>query len=144
MTDISIHERPISASLVPEAERLLFLPKTFPVVFMRVEHGVYDWMRRLCRAYDGGSWDFLTTSNGSGFLVPRMTGPVRVQVEGNGFDELMSTHAAGLVATIFSINHLMFCTLPDEIVDLLLMRYDALLAYGAEHEELRLIYAAID
>lgn len=135
-----------AAKLVPENERESFLPKLFGArMFFHGEPMVYDWMRRLCKAYTGGFWEFYTVGDGgAGFMVPRMDGPVTVSVETNGYEGDMSAEAAGIVATLFALNHLMFRTTNATATEVLCDRYEQLRAFAAEHGERQAIFRAID
>jgi len=134
-------EAPIVATKVGGAERLDFLPTFFGTRYMlRGETLVYAWMDRLCEAYAGGSWDFLTLSNGGGFLSLRSDEPMRVTVDSNGFEGSMSAEAASIVATLFALCHLCEQSGEDSHIE----RYHALHDYAAEHAEAASIYGAID
>ena len=131
----------ITATLVPDAKRLDFLPSLFGTrLMMRGEGLVYDWMGRLCPDYCGGYWEFYRLSNGAGYLVPRCAGPVRIAVDGNGFSGSMSADAAGIVATLFALCDLAAQVRDDAVIDL----FHGLRDFAAEHAEMALIFAAID
>src|SRR5699024_9703965 len=54
----------ITATAVPEAERMQFLPRFFGHQYMMLgETMVYSWMERLAPDYHGGFWNFYTLSN---------------------------------------------------------------------------------
>jgi hypothetical protein len=138
--------QPAAARLVPEDERMTFLPQLFgPRVFFHGESAVYGWMRKLCKAYTGGLWQFFRVGDaGAGFMAPDIEGPLKLYVDGNGFEGDMSTEAAGIVVTLFALNHLMFSTPDKGAVDLLCDRYEELRDFAREHAEARAIFAAID
>lgn len=142
MTDTTDTLAPIVASLVPENQRMAFLPTFFGTQYMfRGEHFVYYWLSRLAPAYKGGYWEFYTLSNGGFYLAPSSgTRRYRLQVEGNGFDGEMSADAAGVVATLFAVNHLAHETRDDRIIDL----YCLLFEFARRHPEANVITRAID
>ena len=107
---------------------------------MRGEAMVYDWMGRLCADYAGGIWNFYTLSNGGGYLAPVRSKPMRVFVDGNGFEGMLSADAAGVVATLFTLSHLSMQTNSETLSDLFLSLRD----FAAEHAEAGLIFRAID
>jgi len=104
----------IKARRVAEKDRLDFLPRYFtPRWMLHGESLVYAWMRRLSPGlsggyllgYQGGYWEFYTLSNSGFYLAP--TGQeMRLIVEGNYFDEVVSADAAGIIATLFALNDL--------------------------------------
>src|SRR5699024_7866425 len=54
----------VTATPVPEAERMQFLPRFFGRRYMLLgESLVYSWMHQLAPDYHGGFWDFYTLSN---------------------------------------------------------------------------------
>lgn len=135
-----------AARLVPENEREKFTPRLFGArMFMHGETAVFTWMRRLCKAYTGGYWEFYTVGDeGAGFMVPRMDAPVTLYVETNGYEGQMTAEAAGIVVTLFALNHLMFQTPSKGAVDVLADRYEELREFAAEHPEMSAIFGAID
>ena len=131
----------VVATRVSDAERLDFLPVFFGTrLMMRGEAMVYDWMKRLCEDYNGGFWNFYTLSNSGGYLAPARAEPMRLAVDGNGFEGLMSADAAGIVATLFTLSQLSIDTQQDSISDL----FHALREFAGEHAEAELIFGAID
>ena len=135
-----------AARLVPEDERMSFLPQLFGArLFFHGEPEVYRWARKLCKDYRGGLWLFYRVGDaGAGFMAPDIEGPLKLFVDGNGFEGELSTQAAGVVFTLFALNHLMFCTPDKGAVDLLCDRYEELREFAHEHPESRAIFAAID
>jgi hypothetical protein len=55
----------ITATLVPEGQRLGTLPRHFGAKLTWAEMLVYDWMGALCRDYSGRYWGFYALSNGA-------------------------------------------------------------------------------
>lgn len=143
------HPGPITASLVPTELRPGFLPKFFGSHFMKGEALVYSWLTNLCDDYNGGFWNYYTLSNGGFYMAPTLEcSTLRLSVSGNYFDDVMSPDAAGIVATMFAMNHLMAILheqanqhdLLEKIVD----RYHFLRDYISSHPEGRMILRAID
>jgi len=131
----------VMATRVPDADRLDFLPTFFGTrLMMRGEAMVYDWMGQLCADYTGGFWNFWTLSNGGGYLAPSNVDPMKLRVDGNGFEGEMSADAAGIVATLFTLSQLSIQTQQDAIGDL----FHALREFAGEHAEAALIFGAID
>lgn len=139
-------EPAITATLVEEFRRMNFMPSLFTArYFIRGESAVFGLMDAMCQDYEGGLWQFYELSNGSGFMVPDME-RVTLRVEGNGFDDDMSGEAAGIVVTLFALNHLIYmahASRHDEC-DELVNRYYGLRDFAASHAECDLIFAAID
>ena len=128
------------STVVPDAQRLGFLPQMFGRRAVIGEALVYAWMRRLSEDYQGGLWNFYTTTNGAMYLAPCYVRGLRISVDGNGFDGKLSADAAGIVATLFALNQLAHQTDEDQFIDL----YYRLRDFAATHAEAGLIYQAID
>lgn len=132
---------PAGASLVPDAERMTFLPRFFGLHhLLKGEFLVYGWMGNLCQDYSGGFWNFYTLKNGGFYMAPAGAKRLRVMCCGNGFDGEMSAEAAGIVATLFTLSQLSFETELDRFSDL----FHALRAFAASHLEASAILSAID
>lgn len=117
-----------------------FLPRHFGPRFLTGEAAVYVAMQRLCPDYDGGFWDFLDLTNGGFYMRLRVDDDLRIAVpDGNGFDGVLSADAAGIVATLFALNHLAWQGAPAMV-----QAYDRLRAYAEQHPECGSILAAID
>jgi hypothetical protein len=129
-----------AARLVPEHERLNFLPKHFGKKLML--HGealVYGWMSRLASEYKGGLWNFYEIEGGF-YMAPTRYERLRVMQPGNGFDHALSADAAGIVVTLYAINELCWSH-PCEFFD---GQYYALRDFAKTHVEAALIFGAID
>jgi hypothetical protein len=85
-TDAASPRSGIAARLVPDPERMGFLPKHFGSRrYLQGENAVYDWMRRLCPDYTGGFWDFVELSNGGFYMRPSKDSTyMHLRVDGNG------------------------------------------------------------
>ncbi|OAI04890.1 antirestriction protein [Methylomonas methanica] len=136
----------VSSSLVADGNRLDFLPKYFGGIELMVtgEMLVYQTAETLCPDYKGGYWLFHELSNGGFYMAPDSDEPMRISVDGNWFDGVMSSDAAGIVITLFAVNRLIHTMHGRRNVDALIDRYHWLRAFAAEHADARLILAAID
>lgn len=135
----------IVATMVDEKRRSKFLPHWFtPRHFLRGEGAVYDWLSRLCPAYDGGYWEFFELSNGGFYMAPRSSATFRLSVDTNGYSGEVSADAAGIIATLFALNGLMWRVGPGPDVNLLVDRYEALIEFARQHCESEDINRAID
>jgi hypothetical protein len=132
----------IADAVVPEAERMAFLPAFFSESLMLYgEALVYKWMGRLSPQYAGGLWQFHTLTNGGYYMAPTQPARLRVAVAGNGFDGFMSADGAGIVATLFALGQLSATECePDRFIEL----YHALREYVDCHPEAGFIWRAID
>jgi len=141
MTAIENQDLVVTAALVADSDRLNFLPKFFgPRLMMQGESLVFSWMDNLSEDYCGGLWNFYTLSNGGFYMAPESEAPMRVSVNGNGFDGELSADAAGIVATLFALCQLANQTQDDKLIDL----YYYLREYLDHHAEGSLIFRAID
>jgi hypothetical protein len=130
----------ITAHLIAEDARLDALPRHFGLHMLRLEDTVFDFMRQFATQYVGGYWDMLDLSNG-GFYMRTGTDPVNFRVPSNGFEDVMSADAAGITVCLFAYSSLSFQFPAEEIFS---RHFYQLRAYGIEHPEARLIFAAID
>ncbi|MGC0987090.1 antirestriction protein [Pantoea agglomerans] len=148
----------IEAVLVPDSERLAFLPSLLGSSCVYVENLVFNWMRKLSPElqpdfrmhrldfqemhYDGGVWEFYRLSNGGFFMAPAGRESYRVSVAGNYFDDELSGNAAGIVATLFALNQMTHTNHPhtQKCYDL----YWLLRDYASQLPETNMIRAAID
>ena len=131
---------PTTATLVSDARRLEFLPRHFgPRTMTRFETGVYGWMDTLCPYYHGGYWNFFELSNGGAFMAPSAPGPFEIRVDGNGFGGTVSAEVAGIIASAFALNGLLWqgC---DNLAD----KYDQLQDFIACHPDSATIRHALD
>lgn len=136
------HNKPtgILATVVPENQRMAFLPKHFGKDMLHAESAVYEAMMRLCRTYEGGYWNFIELSNGGCYLRLDTPGPLGVRVDGNGFSGEMSVDAASILATLFALNALSWERNDAAFTD----QYYLLFDYALQHDEKRKILRAID
>jgi hypothetical protein len=131
----------IKATLVSERDRPHFLPKKLPNGFyIKGEQFIYQWMGLLSPDYNGGYWEFYALSNGGFYMAPTHSEPLKIRVEGNGFQEKVSPDTAGIVATLFGLNTLACQTKNQEVTE----RYYQLRDFALNHPDRSLILAAID
>ena len=122
----------ITATLIPDAKRMNYLPATFGRYFMRGESLVYGWMRRLSKDYSGGFWHYYSLSNGGHYMAPKM-----------GDSRNLSADAAGIVASLFALNQLTH-EAKGEAQDHLIEQYYKLVEFATTHPESGAIRRAID
>lgn len=146
---LQIAEGAITRALVPESERMRFLPWLFPGKanampgFLYGELVTFRFAEWLCPSYRGALWSFYRLSNGGGYLAPDLSeDAVAVSWSDNGFSGTMTPDALGVVASIFALNT-MFVQAPYHAV-LYAERLDLLKDYASEHPEAGLIFRAID
>jgi hypothetical protein len=135
----------IIARRVAAHRRMAFTPKYFGK--HRMLHGegfAYQWMRRLCRPYQGAYWHFYELSNGGFYMAPDLSGPLRIEVPGNGYRGDLSADATGIVVTLFALSQLMDCTHGQDDCETFIERFHRLRDFAAQHAEADAILAAID
>ena len=130
---------PIEAHQVPDDARMHALPRHFGRHMLTVEDAVYRWMRQLAPEYSGGYWHFYELSNGGFYMAPECE-PLRLRVESNGYEGLMSSRAAGITACLFALSHLSF-RIDDQVIG---SHFYQLRDFAVEHQEAGAILAAID
>lgn len=127
------------ARLVPDSDRMAFLPKAFGTrLMLRGEISVYNWLDRLSSEYSGGYWHYYEIPNGF-YMAPADYEKLHLAWPMNYF-ERMSADAAGIVATLFALCELCGHFPSDDLID----KYHALRDFAGEHAEARAIFAAID
>ena len=130
----------IIATIVPDYRRAEFLPQHFGRRGMtRFETGVYSWMENLCHHYNGGYWNFIELSNGGAFMAPTGAERFEIKVEGNGFDHSVSAEVAGIIASAFALNGMLW-----QGYESLAGKHEQLLEFIACHPEGATIRRAID
>ena len=130
----------LTSTVVPDEQRMAFLPKHFGNDMLVGEHLIFESMRLICPSYTGGYWDFIEVSNGAFYMRLRTDGLLRISLPScNGYYGEMSADAASITATLFAINRMVWngC---EELGD----AYYILRAYAAEHPERSEILGAID
>jgi hypothetical protein len=131
----------VTATLVPDSERLDFVPRHFGWQSMRVGQHLFSRLSTLSCDYRGGFWQFWDLSNGGCYLAPTKPAHFRLIVDGNGFDGTLSADATGVVASLFTLGELSF-SFPE--VELYATRFHQLRDFAADHLERRSIFRAID
>lgn len=135
----------VTASLVPDNNRLFFLPSYFgPRLMMRGETLVYAWLDRLSQDYNGGYWHYYTLSNGGFYMAPKLSDPLCLEVDGNGFSGELSADAAGIVATLFALGQLAAEVEGTDAADDVINSYHFLREFVDGHAEAGPIFRAID
>ncbi|MCK7359386.1 antirestriction protein [Enterobacter roggenkampii] len=98
---------PVTASPVPDRQRLNFWPKHFGKIpqWMLLEPRAFAWMDRLCEAYNGGYWNYYTLSNGGAFIAPDSEDNWAMFNKLNGNCAEMSSEAAGIAVCLLNWSH---------------------------------------
>ena len=144
MTDL--HTAEITKNVVPDNERMDFLPMLFGREYFWGELHAFATMDRFVDNYQGGYWEFYRLSCGGGYMAPDMA-RVSMCIPENWFDDEMSGDAAGIVITIYTLNRLMWRLDGrgrDDLMEPLIKHYDLLRDYASQHPEAGKIYRAID
>ena len=130
----------IKKLIVPECDRLDFLPRHFGNRFFLFENMVYSFMDRFCEEYSGGYWQFYTLSNGGALMSLDSDQTFSVCNPMNYFEGRMSAEAASIGVNLFAMNALMSDPCDGKLIDL----YYALKDFGCEHKEVQAILGFID
>jgi hypothetical protein len=129
-----------TVTLVPDDERMDFLPRLFPGCFSRGEALVYGVTRKWFPAYNGGQWDFFLIDGRPGFMAPAGEGGLDAMIPGNQFEGHLSHRAVGVVVTLVALA----ASLEQVPSETLLGHYERLRALIPQLPERDLIYRAID
>ena len=135
------NEKLILATIVPESERLHFLPRHFGRLMLEVEQRTYSWLSTLCEDYEGGYWNMVRLDNDGAYLAPTSAEHFRIAVQSNDFVGTLSADAAGITVTLFALSALAFEYPKFEVLS---TRFHQLRDFASQHAELRLIFQAID
>lgn len=131
---------PIIKTQCADEDRLDFLPNNVGKHFLRYENLTYDFMRKACKDYSGGFWDYQTLSNGGFYMTFQTDKKLRLVWPDNYFDDEMSADAASICIGLMTQNAFAWHVEPEKFTD----KYHALLDYAAQHKEAGLIYAFIN
>lgn len=151
----------ITAREVTGTRRLAFLPALVGNRWMlKFEGRVYDLARSMCPAYNGGSWRYVTLSNGGGYMAPEIDGAprptcgtepaegkLRCSVASNYWDGDLSPEALGIVCTLRAASEIAFDAFhghDDDGAEKLGDLFHNLRDFAGQHPEWRAIRGAID
>lgn len=133
----------ITATLVPEHQRLLITPKLFKHHFpFKIEPCIYQFARHLCEDYIAAYWHFYTLSNKGFYMAPESAEPFSFITQ-NGFEGQVSADAFGIICCLYAYSHLSFSD-NLELSKLCSHHYHALREFALEHGEAMAISRAID
>lgn len=130
----------IQSTLVSNKLRGSFLPKHLGNNYLRFESMIYQMMDHFCKNYSGGYWEFYELSNNGFYMAPQSGEPYNLFIEGNGYEDIVSNDAAGIIVTSYVLNKLVWMTESELLVD----KYYFLLDFAGQHPESGQIFAAID
>jgi hypothetical protein len=133
----------ITATQVPDRDRLAFLPTHFPGLFLQVEQVVYDRAGALSERYRGGYWDYVELSNGGGYMRPSDANPWHVISE-NGHSGDMTSDAFGITCTLSALSHLSFRFEHHRHGAAIAEHFHLLRDFVCDHSEADDIFSAID
>ena len=90
--------------------------------------------------YNGAYWHFYELSNNGFYMAPDLDEDLTLFIESNGYEGEVSPDAAGIIATLYALNHLCHTTRSEKLID----AYYLLRDYVGQHAEASKIYSAID
>jgi hypothetical protein len=134
----------IARRMVPEADRIEFLPKHTGSRFLQFEQLVYHFADTQSD-YTGGYWEFYELSNDGWYIAPKLDGALRFECP-NGFAGELSADAAGIALSLLGVNALLWSVHEkDPPLGLKLTEaFYALRDYAAQHQEGAAIFGVID
>src|SRR3546814_18802018 len=93
----SPHPTPPAATVVPDTQRITFLPRLFGEQhFFMAETQLFATMRRLSPAdYGGGFWEFYERGGEPLYLAPKSPDRLRLSWDGDGYEGEVRPGAAG-------------------------------------------------
>jgi antirestriction protein len=133
----------ITATLVPEEERLVYIEKTFGIHFpIAIEPIVYGITERMAEKYHGGYWNFYSLSN-SGFYMAPEGDEVYSVTSANYFQGEISSDAMGIVSCATVYSHLSFSK-REGLAKLCARHYYLLREFINFHPELAVMLRILD
>ncbi|MGC6373665.1 antirestriction protein [Pseudomonas sp. S2.OTC.A_B10] len=132
------------ATLVADDDRIEFYPAHFGKYFMAAENLLYVHASRFVQGYQGGYWNFYTTTNGAFFAALDTTETLHVVIAENYTSEHMSAEAVGITLTLFVLGRLMNARIPEDESDRFIDSYHKLREFALGHAEAPAILTAID
>lgn len=120
-------------------ERFALLVRHFGHVCIEFESILSHVMQEICPKYVCGYWRFFELENGAFYMVPAEDNSYQFEVNSNGFKGLISQEAAGIVATILTLNYMLMAHKTKKLV----YKFYLLLDYAMAHEESDAIFAAL-
>lgn len=99
--------RKISTTLLTDYERLHGTQLFGPTLTIQGELLVFDLHYHMTGGRNGCSWRSVEFSNGGFYMAPQTDELLHVTWHGNGFDDVLTSDASGIVATLFALNHLL-------------------------------------
>lgn len=142
LPDTSLVPAPITATLIPDEQRLSFWPQHFSTVpqWILLEPRVFSRMGSLCADYTGGIWNFFTLSNGGAFIAPDGDEAWALFNALNGNSAILGNEAAGIAVCLLAWNHHAWHTSSDVMCD----HFYRLRDYALQHPECSAILQIID
>lgn len=133
--------RPV-ATVVDDKGRESFLSSLFGrETFLVAENAVFTFMGWLSpEDYGGGFWEFYELDGQALYMVPPDKDRYRMRCITNGFSGEVSSDAAGIIVTLFTLSHLSFQFESYSLGT----AYQRLYEYAASHPEASAIFRAID
>jgi len=94
----------IAATRVPDEAWLNTVTRHFGDYQLTVEEAVHGWLQEISEDFPG-PWHTYELSNGGLFMAPALES-ARIQVASNGYRGRLSGDAAGVLVSLFALNHL--------------------------------------
>ncbi|KEY59860.1 antirestriction protein [Serratia sp. DD3] len=142
MNNVSPTPQRVTATVVPNRQRLRFWPQHFGNIpqWLILEPHAFGWLDRLCTDYNGGSWHFYTLSNGGAFMAPESDERWSLFNDMNGNGAEMGAEAAGITACLMTYSHHACRTESEAMTE----HFYRLREYALTHSECKAIFALID
>lgn len=137
-----MHQERITATLVPETERMDTADQHFGIRYpLVVEPMVYRFAEQLAEQYIGGYWHFYRLSNAGFYMAPHLAETLRI-VADNGYEGSMTVDALGITACLYAFSNLSFNE--GNFGENCGRHYHWLFDFAMLHPEAKEIRAAID
>ncbi len=132
------------ATIVSEDARLEFYPARFGKYYLAAENLVYVHAKRFVKGYQGGFWNYYTTSNGAFFVALDTANKLHLVIPENYTSEHMSAEAAGITLTLFVLSRFANARIPQAESERFIDGYHKLREFAVSHAEASAILTAID
>lgn len=119
----------ITATRVPDEEWFNTVTRHFGGYQLAVEEAVHGWLQEISGDYPG-TWHTYELSNGGLYIAPALES-AQIRVASNGYRGRLSGDAAGVLVSLFALNHLFL----DFHNDTLARHFSLLMELAAQHAE---------
>ncbi|EMC4401917.1 antirestriction protein [Cronobacter sakazakii] len=147
MSEKNINQEQSNKHEISRHASLAFLPCLFGKYYVEAESRIYNRLGQFCKEYHGANWLFFKVGTTSGFIMPDISEELYIEISSNYFQRKVSPEAAGVIVTLYELNHLCWAAQAkgeQRLCAGFIKAIDELKDYAETLHESSLIFAAID